>query len=103
MSDSGWDKVRKLFALMSQFRACLHVCSAPASRWGLGAGFDTTSERLRSLASDVGINTWTGAWLWDVMAQFTSPKSRQHHGERSGPDFACTGSCTATSWHWDRV
>eukprot|EP00972_Heterocapsa_arctica_P104469 15395260-Heterocapsa_arctica.AAC.1 len=37
------------------------------------------------------------------MAQFTSPKSRQHHGERSGADYAGTGSATATSWHWDRV
>eukprot|EP00972_Heterocapsa_arctica_P081930 12075384-Heterocapsa_arctica.AAC.1 len=37
------------------------------------------------------------------MAQFTSPKTRQHHGERSGSDYADTGSCTATSWHWDRV
>eukprot|EP00972_Heterocapsa_arctica_P075889 11193051-Heterocapsa_arctica.AAC.1 len=37
------------------------------------------------------------------MGQFTTPKTRQHHGERTGPDYSGTGYATAISWHWDRV
>eukprot|EP00972_Heterocapsa_arctica_P015267 2249340-Heterocapsa_arctica.AAC.1 len=37
------------------------------------------------------------------MEQFTTPTNRQHHGERTGPDYSGTGDGTAISWHWDRV
>eukprot|EP00972_Heterocapsa_arctica_P002291 331988-Heterocapsa_arctica.AAC.1 len=49
------------------------------------------------------IPNWTGDWFWEDLGQFTTPTNRQHHGERSPPDFTGTGDCTALSWHWDRV
>eukprot|EP00972_Heterocapsa_arctica_P027682 4070577-Heterocapsa_arctica.AAC.1 len=42
MPDAMWDKVREMFVLMGRFRSRFYMCSATASRWGLGSGFDVT-------------------------------------------------------------
>eukprot|EP00972_Heterocapsa_arctica_P065741 9702627-Heterocapsa_arctica.AAC.1 len=62
---------------MDMFRCRFYVCSAPASRWGLRSGFDVASVRTRKFATA----------FWDDLEQCTTPKSRVHHGQRSGADF----------------
>eukprot|EP00972_Heterocapsa_arctica_P066103 9752364-Heterocapsa_arctica.AAC.1 len=49
------------------------------------------------------IPCWAGVWFWDDLEQFTTPNSRQHHGQRTGLDFKGTRECLAPSWHWDRL
>eukprot|EP00972_Heterocapsa_arctica_P025099 3697494-Heterocapsa_arctica.AAC.1 len=87
--------------LMDRFRSRFYMCSAPAARWGLRSGFDVASVRARKLATAMNIPCWSGARFWDDLEQFTCPKSRVHHGQRTGPDFKGTGDSVALSW--DRV
>eukprot|EP00972_Heterocapsa_arctica_P076398 11269730-Heterocapsa_arctica.AAC.1 len=65
MSDVGWDKVREMFVLMGRFRSRFYMCTATASRWGLGSGCDVTSECCRACAKEMNIPCWTGEWFWD--------------------------------------
>eukprot|EP00972_Heterocapsa_arctica_P064221 9477214-Heterocapsa_arctica.AAC.1 len=44
---------------------------------------------------------WAGVWFWYDLEQFTTPNSRQHHGQRTGLEFKGPGDCLALSWHWD--
>eukprot|EP00972_Heterocapsa_arctica_P094873 13991265-Heterocapsa_arctica.AAC.1 len=79
------------------------MCTAPASRWGLGSGCDVTSKKCRDFAKAMRIPCWSGEWFWDSLAKFTAPDNRQHHGERTGEDFSGYGNCLSFSEHWDRV
>eukprot|EP00972_Heterocapsa_arctica_P044783 6608004-Heterocapsa_arctica.AAC.1 len=61
MPEAEWDKVRTMFVLMGRFRSRFYMCSASASRWGLGSGFDVASARCRQLAEEMHIPCWAGA------------------------------------------
>eukprot|EP00972_Heterocapsa_arctica_P035870 5276718-Heterocapsa_arctica.AAC.1 len=58
MSDDGWNKVREILVLMGRFRSRFYMCSAAPSRWGLGSGFDVTSERCRAFDKEMHIPCW---------------------------------------------
>eukprot|EP00972_Heterocapsa_arctica_P111231 16376679-Heterocapsa_arctica.AAC.1 len=60
MPAAGWIKVRELFVLMGRFRSRFCMCTASASRWGLGSGCDITSARCREFAKEMNIPCWSG-------------------------------------------
>eukprot|EP00972_Heterocapsa_arctica_P107371 15814468-Heterocapsa_arctica.AAC.1 len=68
---------------MGRFRSRFYMCSASASRWGLGSGFDVASEKCRKFASEINIPCWAGVELWDDMEQVTTPDCKYHHGQRT--------------------
>eukprot|EP00972_Heterocapsa_arctica_P037181 5475006-Heterocapsa_arctica.AAC.1 len=51
----------------------------------------------------MNIPCWSGTRFWDDLEQFTSPKSRVHHGQRTGADLKGTGDSVALTWHWDQI
>eukprot|EP00972_Heterocapsa_arctica_P065169 9621115-Heterocapsa_arctica.AAC.1 len=103
MTTEKWAQARAMFVLMDKFRSRCYVCSALASRWGLGSGFDVARARARKFATVMNIPCWSGVSFWDDLEQFTTPWSRVHHGQHKGEDFKGFGDHIALSWHWDRI
>eukprot|EP00972_Heterocapsa_arctica_P052821 7774882-Heterocapsa_arctica.AAC.1 len=60
ITEDGWIKVRDMFTLMGRFRARFYMCTASATRWGLGSGCDLVSKSCRELATEMKIPCWSG-------------------------------------------
>eukprot|EP00972_Heterocapsa_arctica_P090799 13397556-Heterocapsa_arctica.AAC.1 len=64
-AEHEWPEIAALMNLMKMFRSKLYICTASAAHWeiseyGQGPKYDDESRRVRDLAKEKGIMSWTG-------------------------------------------
>ena len=90
-------EIKDLMELLGQFKSCVYVRTAPASRWNMPQEVDEITNEIWQIAAKTKVTCIRGEWFWNSIVHFATPKSNHWHHAHARQEHRFL------HYHWDRM